>query len=300
MSFSVHPQGLCETNAVGEGTRIWAFAHILRGAVIGRHCNICDHVFIEEQVVIADRVTVKCGVHLWNGTVVEDDVFIGPNATFSNDRFPRSKQYQATTPTILLRKGCSIGAGAIILPGLTIGRNAMIGAGAVVTSDVQPYAVVTGNPARVVGYADSSAAPAAPASDAGQSATTTAVPGVTRHSLKVIEDIRGALSVGEFTHDIPFMPLRFFSIFDVSGSRVRGERALRSCEQFLVCIKGQCSVVVGNGRVRQEMHLDQPDFGIYVPPMIWLTMYKFSPDAVLNVFASTFYDPSDYIRDYQE
>ncbi len=91
--FMVHPQGLCETTHVGEGTRIWAFSHVLPGASLGRDCNICDHVFIENDVVLGDRVTVKCGVQLWDGLRIEDDVFIGPNATFTNDRFPRSKQY---------------------------------------------------------------------------------------------------------------------------------------------------------------------------------------------------------------
>ena len=92
MSAFVHPMALCETDAIGEGTRIWAFAHVLPGASIGEDCNICDHVFIEDDVVVGDRVTVKCGVQLWDGMRVEDDVFIGPNATFTNDPFPRSKQ----------------------------------------------------------------------------------------------------------------------------------------------------------------------------------------------------------------
>ena len=139
---------------MGAGTQIWAFTHVLDGAVIGRDCNICDHVFIEDQVVVGDRVTVKSGVQLWNGMIVEDDVFIGPNATFSNDSFPRSKQHQTSLPVTTICRNASIGAGATILPGLTVGHNAMIGAGSVVTSNVQPNAIVSGNPARVVGYVD--------------------------------------------------------------------------------------------------------------------------------------------------
>src|SRR5215469_15072723 len=154
MNYFVHPKGLCETAKVGAGTQVWAFTHILDGAMIGRDCNICDHVFIEDQVVVGDRVTVKSGVQLWNGVVVEDDVFIGPNATFSNDSFPRSKQRQRSLPITTICRNASIGAGATILPGLTIGHNAMIGAGAVVASSVQPNAIVTGNPARVVSYVD--------------------------------------------------------------------------------------------------------------------------------------------------
>jgi acetyltransferase-like isoleucine patch superfamily enzyme len=119
------------------------------GARIGCDCNISDHTYVEGDVVIADRVTIKCGVHLWDGTRVEDDVFIGPQATFSNDRFPRSRQ-PFTLEVTTIRRGASIGAGAVILPGVTIGERAVVGAGAVVTKDVPSDVVVVGNPARVL------------------------------------------------------------------------------------------------------------------------------------------------------
>ena len=112
----VHPQGLCETSRVGARTRIWAFAHVLSGATIGVDCNICDHVFIEDDVVVGDLVTVKSGVQLWNGVSLGDDVFVGPNATFSNDKYPRSKQYQTQVSRTEIGRGASIGAGAVILP----------------------------------------------------------------------------------------------------------------------------------------------------------------------------------------
>ncbi len=146
----VHPAALCETAKVGARSRVWAFAHVLPGAVIGCDCNVCDHVFIENDVILGDRVTVKCGVQLWDGLRVEDDVFIGPNATFCNDPFPRSRQIPETYARTTLRRGASIGAGAVILPGLEIGAGAMVGAGAVVTRDVPPGAVVAGNPARIL------------------------------------------------------------------------------------------------------------------------------------------------------
>jgi len=137
-----HEKSLVETKFIGKGTRVWAFSHILRNAVIGNDCNICDHTFIENDVVIGDRVTIKCGVYLWDGTRVEDDVFIGPNATFTNDKYPRSKKYLEEYPITLLRKGCSVGANATILPGITIGKNAMIAAGAIVTKDVPENTLV--------------------------------------------------------------------------------------------------------------------------------------------------------------
>jgi acetyltransferase-like isoleucine patch superfamily enzyme len=148
-SVFIHDRALVETESIGSGTRIWAFAHVMSGAVIGRDCNICDHTFVEGNVVIGDRVTIKSGVYLWDGVRVEDDVFIGPQATFTNDRFPRSRQpFELLITT--LRRGASIGAGAVVLPGVTIGERTMIGAGAVVIADVPDDVVVVGNPARVV------------------------------------------------------------------------------------------------------------------------------------------------------
>ncbi len=150
MNYFVHELGLCETKEVGEGTRIWAFTHILPRAKIGSDCNICDHVFIENDVIVGNSVTIKSGVQLWDGIELEDRVFVGPNATFTNDPFPRSKHYLDKFPKTLVKRGASIGANATLLPGITIGENAMVGAGSVVTKDVPPNVLVVGNPARIV------------------------------------------------------------------------------------------------------------------------------------------------------
>ena len=146
----IHPSSDVQSKQIGEGTRVWQYVVILPGAVIGRDGNICSHCFIENKVVVGDRVTVKCGVQLWDGVTLEDDVFVGPNATFTNDRVPRSRNASATLLPTLVKKGASIGANATILPGLTIGEGAMVGAGSVVTKDVPPRTLVVGNPARVV------------------------------------------------------------------------------------------------------------------------------------------------------
>ena len=151
MNFYIHPLGLCETNSVGNRTRIYAFSHILSGAQIGDDVNINDHVFIENDVTIGNRVTIKCGVQIWDGIKIEDDVFIGPNVTFTNDKFPRSKRYPDSFLKTIVKTGASIGGGAVILPGVTIGEKAMIGAGSVVTKDVPRFSIVVGNPARIVG-----------------------------------------------------------------------------------------------------------------------------------------------------
>jgi acetyltransferase-like isoleucine patch superfamily enzyme len=144
-----HHTALVETEEIGCGTRIWAFAHVMPGARIGADCNACDHTYIDVGVVVGDRVTIKSGVQLWEGMVVEDDVFLGPNATFTNDRFPRSRQPWTCEGTII-RRSATVGAGAVVRPGVTIGERAMVGAGAVVVGDVEPDAVVVGNPGHVV------------------------------------------------------------------------------------------------------------------------------------------------------
>ena len=146
----IHPSSDVQSKQIGEGTRVWQYVVILPGAVIGRDGNICSHCFIENQVVIGDRVTVKCGVQLWDGITLEDDVFVGPNATFTNDLQPRSRNTAAKLLPTLVKKGASIGANATILPGLTIGEGAMVGAGSVVTKDIPPRTLVVGNPARIV------------------------------------------------------------------------------------------------------------------------------------------------------
>jgi acetyltransferase-like isoleucine patch superfamily enzyme/CheY-like chemotaxis protein len=148
-AYFAHPKALIDERVlIGQGTRVWAFAHVLSGAILGEDCNICDHTFIEGGVRIGHRVTVKCGVFLWDGLTIEDDVFIGPGAMFTNDSRPRSKRHLKTYPQTVLKQGCSLGAGSTTLPGIIIGRWAMVGAGSIVTHDVPDYALVVGSPAR--------------------------------------------------------------------------------------------------------------------------------------------------------
>ncbi|WP_299238819.1 acyltransferase [Sulfurihydrogenibium sp.] len=148
----IHPKAIVESNKIGKGTRIWAFVHILPEAVIGENCNICDHTFIENDVIIGNNVTIKSGVQIWDGLRIKDNVFIGPNVTFTNDLYPRSKVYPKEFIKTYLEEGVSIGANATIICGITIGKWAMIGAGSVVTKNVPDYALVFGNPAKIKGY----------------------------------------------------------------------------------------------------------------------------------------------------
>ncbi|HEY2180658.1 MAG TPA: WxcM-like domain-containing protein [Solirubrobacteraceae bacterium] len=296
----VHERALCESSHVGAGTRIWAFAHVLPGARIGADCNVCDGVFVENDVVVGDRVTIKSGVQLWNGVRLEDDVFVGPNATFTNDPFPRSRQWVESKQTIV-RTAASIGANATILPGIEIGRGAMVGAGAVVTRSVPPHAIVVGNPARIQGYVQTShfetpARPVAP-SEAGR----TALPVREAHVQRFAEfsDLRGRLTAGEApSEDVPFVPRRWFFVYGVPSREIRGEHAHRVCHQFLVCVSGQVMVAVDDGQNRAEVLLDDPTLGVYIPPLVWGSQFRYDPDSVLLVLASHEYDPDDYIREY--
>ncbi len=163
--FFVHSKALCESQEIGRGTKIWAFAHVMEGARVGELCNLCDHVFVESGAVIGHRVTVKNGVLIWKGIHIEDDVFVGPGVTFTNDRFPRSPRMSGVPdvarryrhqenwlePTWVAR-GASIGAGAVIMCGITIGQFALVAAGAVVIKDVPAHGLVMGNPARPRGW----------------------------------------------------------------------------------------------------------------------------------------------------
>lgn len=300
MSTYIHPNALCESPNIGDGTRIWAFTHVLPNAVIGKDCNICDGVFIENDVNIGDRVTIKCGVQIWDGITLKNDVFIGPNVTFTNDRHPRSKCYPDSFEKTVVELGASIGANATILPGLSIGKYAMVGAGAVVTQSVPSYAVVVGNPARITGYVNSDVESEPKSPLLPSAITKSKVNGVTLHRLNHVKDLRGDLSVGEFGRDIPFVPSRYFLVFDVPSEKTRGQHAHKQCHQFLICIKGSCSVVADNGQVRQEFLLNSPSLGLYLPAMTWGIQYKYTSDAVLLVFASDYYDADDYIRDYDE
>jgi acetyltransferase-like isoleucine patch superfamily enzyme len=292
-----HPTALVETTDIGAGTRIEAFAHISSGAIIGRDCRICDHVYLENDVRLGDRVTIQCGVQLWDGITLGDDVFIGPNATFANDNS------KPTSVRTVIREGATIGANATILSGITIGRRAIVGAGAVVTGDVPANAKVVGNPAQIIGYLDSEHADAQPTriieiTDAARQSSK--VRGVTFYDMPIIPDLRGNLSVGEFGKNLPFVPQRYFVVFDVPNREVRGEHAHKTLHQFLVCLNGDCSLVVDDGREREELWLNSRAIGVHVAPLVWGVQYKFSRDAILLVLASDKYDPADYIRDYDE
>lgn len=255
----------------------------------------------ESQIEVEhpNSVIIKPGAFIETGVVLHKDVIIGANAVvLSVDEITG-----IIAPTII-KAGAVIGANATVLQGLTVGEKAYIKPGSVVTRSIPPLAIVEGNPATITGYLSTHADSTHEYSKADEfennGIINSKVRGVTFHRFKFVSDLRGNLAVGEFEREVPFIPKRYFLVLDVPTAETRGEHAHRQCEQFLICIKGTCSVVADNGRIREEFTLDKPYKGLYLPPMVWGIQYKYSPDAVLLVFASHYYDSADYIRDYSE
>ena len=295
-SSFIHELADVQSSQIGLGTRIWQFCVVLPNAKIGEHCNICSHCFIENDVVLGNRVTVKCGVQLWDGLRVEDDVFIGPNVTFTNDKYPKSKVHPESYLSTIIKNGVSIGANATLLPGITIGENAVVAAGAVVTQDVPENAIVKGVPAKITGYSDTFLHPDYMIGvKKGEKYTGPAL-----YSLSTVQDIRGNLVVGECAKELPFEPKRIFMVYDVPNSKVRGAHAHKECHQFLIATHGSVNVILDDGEFREEYMLSDASIGLHIKPGVWGVQYKYSKNAVLLVLASHGYQASDYIRDYNE
>lgn len=296
----IHPLADVQSPHIGGGTALRQFCVVLPGAAVGAECAIASHVHIDSDVTIGNRVTIESGARLSDGVTLEDEVFVGPDVVFPSFGRLHSPDGEDQARRTVVRRGASIGANATVLPGCCIGERAMIAPGAVVTRDVPAGAIVVGNPATVIGYGETFSRPVAPDQNAAAGALESIVPGVIFRETPTIADIRGSLTVGEVRGALPFEPRRYFMVFDVPSRETRGEHAHRECHQYLVCVRGSCAAIADNGHVRQEFLLDRPTRALYMPPMIWGTQYKYSPDALLLVLASHCYDSKDYIRDYSE
>lgn len=273
-------------------------ANIHAGATVAASCRLGNYVTVHAGAVLGDDCEVLGFTQLWDGVTLERGVHLGPGVAL--------EQPLDAAGAIVLGAGCSVGANATIRRGVRIGEGAVVEPGSVVAQPVPPYAIVTGAPARVTGYVEQRAAdaggqwhniasfPAAPA------VVGLGVGGVTLHRHKMVGDPRGDLVYGEFPTDVPFEVRRYFLVFNVPSEKTRGEHAHRRCKQYLICVKGSCALVVDDGKARCEVVLDSPDQGVYLPPMTWGIQYKYSPDAVLLVLTSEYYEASDYIRNYAE
>lgn len=263
---------------IGAGSEVHASASVGANVRIGKDVRVGPGVVIEGPCLIGDRCVLEAGS------------VVGPG-----DR-----------GELVVEQDARLSAGAIVRGDLVVAGGAQVQAGAVVQRSVPPHAIVAGNPAQIVGYVqsfggesgDATAATGGASQEIGSVATR--VRGVTLHRLPRILDLRGNLSVGEFGRSVPFDAKRYFLVFGVPNAEIRGEHAHRTCKQFLVCVKGSCSVVADDGRHREEFTLDDPAVALYLPPLTWGIQYKYSVDAVLLVFASEFYDSAEYIRDYAE
>lgn len=257
---------------------------------------------IDATARIAHGVQPGAGSHVDAGAVVPAGSAIGAGVRIGANAVLVAPEPGETGARI--DDGARIGAAAVVHAGVVVAAGAVVMPGAVVTRSVPHGAIVRGNPAEIVGYVDATpdhttaAAPVRAEFDGA--VQNLPVEGVTLRRLKVVPDLRGNLTVGEFAHEIPFLPKRYFMVFGVPSREIRGEHAHRQCHQFLICVHGNCAVVADDGRRRAEVRLDRIDLGLHLPPMVWGTQYRYSPDAVLLVFASEHYDPQDYIRDYDD
>ena len=295
MTDFTHATALVETEAVGAGSRVLAFARIAAGAVIGENCAVHDHAFLDGGVTLDADVSIGAGARLLGTLRLGRGVIVGPNAVLG--------RLDATSEDeIAVGRDARIGANVTVLPGFTIGRGAVVEAGSVVHADVPAHAIVSGSPARIVGYVDALPEPTeAEVLDlsALEKPTETGVPGVVLHPLTYARDLRGSLAAVEFS-DLPFPPRRVFAVYGVPSESVRGAHAHRTCGQLLVCMSGEVSCIADDGTARQEFRLTSPKVGLHIPPMIWSMQCRYTRDAVLVVLAELPYDPDDYIRDYEE
>ncbi|MAX36319.1 MAG: isomerase [Gimesia sp.] len=236
------------------------------------------------------------GCYIGPNVVIHETAKIGPHTVILGS----DENENAST---VIEENAEVGANSTIYPGINLGVLSRVNPGSVVTRSVPPLAIVEGNPAKIIGYVKTSEI--LKEQNAGHENKSIAaathplrVNGVTFHNFNMVPDLRGSLSVGEFEKEIPFAPKRYFLVYDVPTAETRGEHAHFTCAQFLIAVKGSVSVVVDDGTLRDEILLDRPQAGIYLPPMTWGIQYNYSSDAVLLVFASEYYDPDDYIRDY--
>lgn len=270
----IHRTAIVEGADFGEDAHVGPYAVVAAGVRAGAGCAIGAHCTLGEGVALGQRVSLGAGARVGPGVRLEDDVSVGENVTIA---------------------ARTLGGNALV-----VGRCARVEPGTVLCRDVPPHAVVAGNPATITGYVETEEREASAAPPPSAGSQELGVGDVQLFRNPIITDLRGSLTFGERGNPLPFAPQRYFLVFDVPGEEVRGEHAHKTCGQYLVCIRGACSVVVDDGETRAEVRLDSPSLGLYVPPLVWAIQYKYTRGSELLVLASDVYDPDDYIRNYDD
>jgi UDP-2-acetamido-3-amino-2,3-dideoxy-glucuronate N-acetyltransferase len=262
-------------------------------AYIGPNCHLEGSIEVESGAILKGGITFIGDIVVGRGSIIEPGVCIA------------APLYERVAESTVVHVGNNVhvGAGTVLLKGVTIGHHAWIEPGTVVTQNIPSYAIVGGNPAKITGYVGNSSyqlnnASTLVAFNDKVEVYPSSVQGVTVHHYARISDLRGDLSVGEFERSVPFQPKRFFIVYDVPSAETRGQHAHMKCQQFLICVAGSVSVVVDDGEHREEVLLNRPNIGLFIPAGIWGIQYKYSTNGTLLVFASEYYDASDYIRNY--
>ncbi len=303
MPREVHQQATVDPS-VKLGARVAVGPHcdLAAGVTLGDDSTLAPNVVIEPDVHVGPGASIGAGACLAAGSVVGSAVKIGPNATLlGQEHSDDGSVLEGSTTTVA--DGAFIGANATVLAGVAVGTRASVGAGAVVTRDVPPHAIVVGAPARIVGYESSprfTASRRIPTSSLSDDECPLSIGRATVSRLPQVDDLRGSLSFGEVGAHLPFPPQRYFLVFGVPSREVRGEHAHITLHELLVCVSGECSVAVDDGKERAEVVLDRPNMALHLPPMVWASQYRYSPDAVLLVLCSDVYKADDYIRSYDE
>lgn len=280
----VHPSSSIEGNV-----------ELSKTASIGPNC------YLNGRILIGHNATLVSGVMLTGHVVVERNASIDSCVCIASN----AERVHTNEDKTIVSEGSYVGAGSVLYRGVIIGRYAHVAPGSIISRNVPAYAIVSGNPAVITGYT------ALPSQNSPISCTPFErrdapgiyplnVNGVLLYQFQQIRDLRGDLTVGEFERSVPFKPKRYFIVFDVPSYETRGEHAHKNCDQFLICPSGSVSIVVDDGKIREEVTLSKPTMGLFIPRGVWGVQYKYILGATLLVFASEFYDPDDYIRNYDE